>query len=157
MECDAVFMPMLWSASTLLGGLVHIVDRRKGVMYFIVAGREEAASEPFIGLVLHAYSIRWAIENKMHLYDLCHGNEAYKYSLGAIDRRIEHLTIRRRSRVEGGRLDPVNVADGLEMIVGFLAAGRVDDAVSACRQLATLSRARRSCAFPAKPSPIKPP
>lgn len=140
MECDAVFMPMLWSASTLLGGLVHIVDRRKGVMYFIVAGREEAASEPFIGLMLHAYSIRWAIENKMHLYDLCHGNEAYKYSLGAIDRRIEHLTIRRRSRVEGGRLDPINVADGLEMIVGFLAAGRVDDAVSACRQLATLSR-----------------
>jgi len=140
MECDAVFMPILWSAGTLLGGLVHIVDRRKGVMYFIVAGRDEEASEPFIGLMLHAYSIRWAIENELRLYDLCHGNEAYKYSLGAIDRRIEHLTIRRRSRVEGGRLDPINVADGLEMVVDFLAAGRVDDAVSGCRQLATLSR-----------------
>jgi hypothetical protein len=140
MECDAVFMPMLWSAGTLLGGLVHIVDRRKGVLHFIVAGRDEAASEPSIGLVLHAYSIRWAIDNKMRLYDLCHGNEAYKYSLGASDKRIEHLTIRRRSRVGGGRLDPRNVPDGLETIVKFLAAGRVDDAVSACRQLATVSR-----------------
>jgi CelD/BcsL family acetyltransferase involved in cellulose biosynthesis len=90
--------------------------------------------------VLHAYSIRWAIENKMRIYDLCHGNEAYKYSLGAIDKRIEHLTIRRRSRVEGGRLDPMNVADGLETIVKFLDDGRVDDAVSACRQLSMLSR-----------------
>jgi CelD/BcsL family acetyltransferase involved in cellulose biosynthesis len=139
-ECDAVLMPMLWSADTLLGGLVHIVDRRKGEMHFIVAGRDEAASEPSIGLVLHAYSIRWAIDNKMRLYDLCHGNEAYKYSLGAIDKRIEHLSIRRRSRVEGGRLDPMNMADGLEWVVGFLADGRVDDAASACRQLATLSR-----------------
>ena len=140
LECDAVFMPMLWSGGTLLGGLVHLVDRRKGAVHFIVAGRDEAASEPSIGLVLHAYSIRWAIDNKMRLYDVCHGNETYKYSLGAIDKRIEHLTIRRRSRVEGGRLDPMNLADGLETIVEFLAAGRVDDAVSACRQLATLSR-----------------
>jgi CelD/BcsL family acetyltransferase involved in cellulose biosynthesis len=140
MECDAVFMPMLWSADTLLGGLVHIVDRRKGVVHFIVSGRDEAACEPSIGLVLHAYSIRWAIDNKMRLYDLCHGNEAYKYSLGATDKRIEHLTIRRRSRVGGGRLDPINMADGLETIVELLDAGRVDDAVSGCRQLATLSR-----------------
>jgi Acetyltransferase (GNAT) domain len=140
MECDAVFMPMLWSGGTLLGGLVDIVDRRKGVVHFIVAGRDEAASEPSIGLVLHAYSIRWAIENQMRLYDLCHGDEAYKYSLGAIHKRIEHLSIRRRSRVEGGRLDPLNVPDGLEMIGEFLADGLVDDAASACRQLATLSR-----------------
>lgn len=139
-ECDAVFMPMLWSADTLLGGLVHIVDRRKGVVHFIVAGRDEAASDPYIGLVLHAYSIRWAIDNNMRVYDLCHGDEAYKYSLGAIDKRIEHLTIRRRSGVEGDRLDPKNVADGLETVVEFLGAGRVDDAISACRQLATLSR-----------------
>ena len=147
MECDAVFMPMLWSTGTLLGGLVHIVDRRGGTVHFIVAGRDETASQPYIGLVLHAYSIRWAIDNRMRVYDLCHGDEAYKYSLGATDKRIEHLTIRRRSRVGGGRLDPLNVADGLETVVGFLADGRVDDAVSACRQLAALApRSTGSCA-----------
>lgn len=171
MECDAVFMPMLWSAGTVLGGLVHIVDRRKGVVHFIVAGRDEAASDPYIGLVLHAYSIRWAIENNMRLYDLCHGDEAYKYSLGAIDKRIEHLTISRRSAVGGGRLDPLNVGDCLETIPEFLVARRVNDAVSACRQIATLSAsmtrsrlatrwrrspvARRCSTVSAKPSPIE--
>ena len=151
-ECDAVFMPVLWSGDTLLGGLVHIVDRRRGAMHFIMAGRDEAASEPYIGLVLHAWSIRWAIENKMRVYDLCHGDEAYKYSLGATDRRVEHLTIRRRSRAAGGRLDPRNVPDGLETIVEFLADGYVEDAASACRQLATLSRHSTECpASPAEP------
>lgn len=140
MECDAVFMPMLWSGDTLLGGLVHIVDRRAGVLHFIVAGRDDDASDPYVGLVLHAYSIRWAIENKLRVYDLCHGDEAYKYSLGATDKRIEHLTIRRRSRVPGGRLDPKNVPDALEMVADFMDAGRVDDAASGRRQLATLSR-----------------
>src|SRR3954451_25436037 len=71
MECDAVFMPMLWSAGSLLGRQVHIGERRNGVMYFIVSGRHEVASEPFIGLMLHAYSIRWAIENKMHEFNHC--------------------------------------------------------------------------------------
>jgi hypothetical protein len=156
LACDAVFMPILWSGGTPLGGLVHIVDRHKGRMYFIVAGRDETASDPFIGLILHAYSIRWAIENKMKIYDLCHGNEAYKYSLGAIDKRIEHLLIRRRSRVEIGRLDPVNMADALDAMAGFLAAGRVDDAVSACRQLAVLCRRSPELAFPGRSNPIRP-
>jgi CelD/BcsL family acetyltransferase involved in cellulose biosynthesis len=140
MACDAVFMPMFWSAGTLLGGLVNVVDRLRGVMYFIVAARDEDASEPFIGLVLHAHAIRWAIENNLRTYDLCHGNEPYKYSLGATDRRIEHLKIRRRSHVEIGRLDPVNVADGQGKMLELLATGRVDDAVSVGRQLATLCR-----------------
>ena len=140
MACDAVYMPMLWSAGTLLGGLVHIVDRVEGEMYFIVAARDEEASEPFIGLVLHAHAIRWAIENDLRIYDLCHGNEPYKYSLGAIDKRIERLIVRRRSHVEIGRLDPVNVGEGLEKMHELDASGRVDDASSARRQLATLSR-----------------
>jgi hypothetical protein len=76
----------------------------------------------------------------MRVYDLCHGDEAYKYSLGATDKRIQHLTIRRRSRVEGGRLDPMNLADGLETIIELLDDDRVDDAASACRQLAMLAR-----------------
>ena len=50
-----------------------------------IVGRDEDASEPFIGLLLHAHAIRWAIENNLRTYDLCHGNEPYKYSLGAID------------------------------------------------------------------------
>lgn len=57
----AIYMPTLWSGETLLGGLVHVVDRPGGRMYFILAGRDETAGDQFIGLALHAHSIRWAI------------------------------------------------------------------------------------------------
>ena len=145
MACGAVFMPILWSADRPLGGLVNIVDKQKRQMYFIVAGRDQDASEPFIGLMLHAYSLRWAIENNLTIYDFCHGNEPYKYSLGAIDKRLYHLVIRRRSRVEIGRLDPSNMADALDSMIEFLVDGRIDDTISACRQLSALCRGLEGC------------
>jgi len=109
-ELDAVFLPVLWRNSVPLGALVNIIDREKGRMYFIAAGRDEKAADPFIGLMLHSFSVHWAIENGFKIYDFCHGNERYKYSLGAGDRRIENMTIRRRSHVPTGRLDPKQVA-----------------------------------------------
>ena len=145
MACGAVFMPILWSADRPLGGLVNIVDKQKREMYFIVAGRDQDASEPFIGLMLHAYSIRWAIENNLRIYDFCHGNEPYKYSLGAIDKRLYHLVIRRRSRVEIGRLDPNNMTDALNSMIQFVVDGRIDDAISACRQLSAMLRVLDGC------------
>jgi hypothetical protein len=140
MACGAVFMPILWAADTPLGGLVHIVDKQKRQLYFIVAGRDQDASDPFIGLMLHAYSIRWAIENNLTIYDFCHGNEPYKYSFGAIEKRLYHLVIRRRSRVEISRLDPSNMTDALDSMVEFLVDGRIADTISACRQLSVLCR-----------------
>jgi Acetyltransferase (GNAT) domain len=140
MACDAVFMPILWAGDAPLGGLAHIVDRHKRQMHFIVAGRNQDASDPFIGLILHAYSIRWAIENKLKVYDFCHGNEPYKYSLGATEKKLDHLVIRRRSRAKIGRLDPRNMSDALDEMSRFLAAGRIDETNSACRQLGALCR-----------------
>ena len=142
MACGAVFMPILWSADTPLGGLVNIVDKQKCRLYFIVAGRDQNSSDPSIGLMLHAYSIRWAIENNLTVYDFCHGNEPYKYSLGAIEKRLYHLVIRRRSRVEMGRLDPSNMTDALDSMIEFLVDRRIDDTIAACRQLSVLSVTR---------------
>jgi hypothetical protein len=103
---DAVFLPMLWRGATPLGGLGNVVDRRRRRLYFLVAGRDESAAEPFVGLMLHAFAIRWAIENGLRTYDLCHGDEPYKYSLGATDRRVALVDIQRRAGVEPGWLDP---------------------------------------------------
>jgi Acetyltransferase (GNAT) domain len=93
----AVMMPVLWQGERALGGLVHIADHNKKSMHFIMAARDLGAEGQFIGLVLHAYAIRWAIENGIAVYDLCHGDEPYKYSLGAKERRIDNLVVRRRS------------------------------------------------------------
>jgi CelD/BcsL family acetyltransferase involved in cellulose biosynthesis len=77
-------------------------------MYFILAVREVAPSDPFIGLALHAHSIRWAIKHGFKTYDLRHGDEPCKYSLGAEDRWVKILAVRRRSRVKTPRLDPAS-------------------------------------------------
>ncbi|MDA1232451.1 MAG: GNAT family N-acetyltransferase, partial [Planctomycetota bacterium] len=104
-------------------------------MYFIAAGRDEQTSDPSIGLLLHAFSIRWAIENKINAYDFCHGNESYKYSLGAIDRKIQRLEIRRRSHVQIGRFDSFCLGQALEKIVRYMKTDRVSDAILACQYL----------------------
>jgi CelD/BcsL family acetyltransferase involved in cellulose biosynthesis len=138
--CDAIFLPALWRGETMLGALAMIVDRDKRWMYFIAAGRDEASTDPAIGLLLHAFSIRWAIENGIRFYDLCHGNEPYKYSLGAIDRRIRMLKLRRRSHVSMGRLDPRCIGQTLDRIANDIEANRLADALTACRALRSVFR-----------------
>ena len=138
--CNAVFLPALWQGETMLGALATIVDRDKRWMYFIAAGRDEGSTDPAIGLMLHAFNIRWAIENGIRVYDLCHGNEPYKYSLGAIDRRIRNLEIRRRSHVSTGRFDPRCLGQALDRIVNYMQTDRIGDAVLACQQLRGMCR-----------------
>ena len=94
---DAVLLSVLWCDRTPLGALASIIDRQGGTLHFIAGARDEEAAEPFIGIVLHAHDIRWAIENRLATYDFCHGNEAYKYSFGAVDRVVQHLSVSRRS------------------------------------------------------------
>jgi len=48
------------------------------------------------GLALHAYNIRWAIEQGMQEYHLLRGDERYKHSLGGTDRSIACIRIERR-------------------------------------------------------------
>ncbi|MGZ5390251.1 MAG: GNAT family N-acetyltransferase, partial [Aeromicrobium sp.] len=94
---DAVLLPVLWRGGTPLGALASIIDRQARCLHFIVSGRDEEAADQFIGTVLHAHSIKWAIENQFATYDFCHGNEAYKYSFGSVDRVVQHLSISRRT------------------------------------------------------------
>jgi hypothetical protein len=138
--CDAMFVPGFWQGDALAGALAVIVDRDKRRMYFIAAGRDEQASDPSVGLLLHACSIRWAIEQGIRVYDFCHGNETYKYSLGAVDRRIHRLLIRRRSHVAPGRFDSRCLGLALDHVVRYIREDRRDDAMAACRFLRTLCR-----------------
>jgi CelD/BcsL family acetyltransferase involved in cellulose biosynthesis len=94
---DAIFLLALRRGDEMLGAVASIVDHDKRRMYFIVAGRDESAADPFIGLALHAQSIRWAIGHGMAAYDFCHGNEPYKYAFGCTDRRLVHLEVTRRA------------------------------------------------------------
>lgn len=138
--CDAMFLPVLWQGNRMAGALATIVDREKKTMYFIAAGRDEQSSDPSIGLLLHAFSIRWAIDNQIKVYDFCHGSESYKYSLGAIDRRIQRLEIRRRSHAQTGRFDSFCLGQALDRIVKYMKTDRLDEAILACQHLRKLCR-----------------
>jgi len=88
-EIGALYLPVLRKGDEPLGALGHVVDARTGAMHFIVAGRSGAAPEPFIGAALHFHAISEAINAGCATYDFCHGDEAYKYSYGAVDLEVQ--------------------------------------------------------------------
>ncbi|UXX81849.1 GNAT family N-acetyltransferase [Roseovarius pelagicus] len=134
-----LYMPILWRGETPLGVLGHILDPQMRRVHFIVAGRSEDADAPYVGHLLHAHSIRWAIENGYEIYDFCHGNEAYKYSFGATDNRVNYLTIRPRDTAALDQsFDPICNAEALRRALQYVEAGQNGRARTICARLADL-------------------
>ena len=133
---NALFLPVLWRGAQPLGGLGSFVDWRKKTLMFFVAGRDEACNDPPPGLMLHAYSIRWAVDNGLRTYDLLRGDEPYKYSFGAADRHIKYIVVNARDRT---RLldpqDPKSIASMVAQSTRFHEAKKLDEAESGYRQV----------------------
>ena len=134
----ALHLPVLYRGDTPLGALGHVVDHSTGLMHFIVAGRDEAASEPFIGAALHFSAIEWAIGEGLICYDFCHGNEAYKYSYGAQDLEVKYFEVRRSSPEDDMVLDSISVGAAMKRVATFLERGEAEKATRACNQIADL-------------------
>lgn len=116
-----VHMPILWHGERPVCVLASFTDWEKSSLLFFVAGRDEGFDELPVGLVLHAWSIRWAIEHGLRTYDLLRGDEPYKRSLGATaDVQLKYLLIRTRSGVNlNDGLDPGGLADALHIAARF--------------------------------------
>ncbi|SDD23967.1 GNAT family N-acetyltransferase [Ruegeria marina] len=135
-QLGLLYMPVLKRNGQVLGALGHVVDPRMRRVHFIVAGRDESAEGHFIGLLLHAQAIGWAIRQGHEIYDFCHGNEPYKYSFGAQESRVAYFTIRRRALPAPGRsLDPISGKAALGRVLGFVEAEQTREAAAGCRQL----------------------
>lgn len=131
-----LYLPVLRQGDRVIGALGHVLDPRFKRVHFILAGRDETVTGNFVGLLLHSQSIRWAIENGYSVYDFCHGNEPYKYSFGAQDIRANYFSIRPLSLPEGqGALDTLGHKEALARVLGFLEAGKTEQAARGCRQL----------------------
>jgi len=129
-------MPMLWQDGQCLGALGHVVDPHHRRIHFIVAGRDETANGNFIGPLLHARSVRWGIENGYTSYDLCHGDEAYKFGYGATATRVNYVSIRRRNLPRpGAYLDPLCLPQAMSRVIEFLQQNRSDEALVVASQL----------------------
>lgn len=135
-DVGALFLPVLWKNDVPLGALATLVDHEKKAFHFYIAGRDETFTAPPPGLVLHAHSIRHAIQNGFRIYDFLRGNEAYKYSFATEERRIVCTLINTRDgRNLGEKLDIRTLPEALERATELHKAGRLMQAEQAYRQI----------------------
>jgi CelD/BcsL family acetyltransferase involved in cellulose biosynthesis len=64
-------------------------------LYMYNSGYDPGYSSLSVGLLSKAMVLQWAIENGKESLDFLRGNEPYKYDLGASDRGVYRLTVRR--------------------------------------------------------------
>lgn len=133
LEHDALFMPILWHHDEPLGALGSLVDPVKKSMLFLIAGRDMNAKGVPSGLVLHAYSIRYAINRGLQTYDFLRGNEPYKYSFGSKERVINYQVVERK--IASKQLDPRCVGSAIQMTQRLQASGRLAAAERGYRQV----------------------
>ena len=135
-KSNALFLPMLWKGDRPLGALASFIDYRKKSLLFYIAGRDETWNSPPSGLVLHAHSIRFAIENGFSTYDFLRGNEPYKYSFGAKDFHINCVRISTKNRRNlGDRLDQRCLPGVLKRAIEHHKDGKIPQAERGYRQI----------------------
>jgi len=136
-ENDALFLPTLWKGERPLSTLGTFIDHRKKAMLFFIAGRDETFSEaPPPGLVLHGWSIRYAIENGFKTYDFLRGNEKYKYSFCSEEEVVKQIIVSTRNGKNlGDRLDPHSIPFFLRRATKMHEAGKLVEAERGYKQV----------------------
>jgi len=135
-KSDLLYLPTLWKGDRPLAALATFMDRRKRSFLFYMTGRDESFDGLPPGLILHAHSIRYAIENGFTEYDFLRGNESYKYSFGVKERRIRCTVIgTRNGRNIGGRLDRRTVQAALKEATELHQARKLPQAERGYRQI----------------------
>ncbi|CAN7247183.1 GNAT family N-acetyltransferase [Rhizobium rhizogenes] len=136
-DCGAdLFLPILRQDETPIAASAILLDHPRKSLICFLSARDVTIRDMSPGLMLHAYTIRWAIENGFRIYDLGAGNYAHKYIFGSVSRRIEHYRIDTRTEWNlGERLDPHCLPLVLARVKDLHAAGDHSDAEIGCRQI----------------------
>jgi CelD/BcsL family acetyltransferase involved in cellulose biosynthesis len=150
-ELGILSMPVLWQGPHPLGAHANLVDQQKHVMHFFAGARDDQCEEIQPGLLLHAHSIRNAIELGLTEYDFLRGNERYKYSFGAIERRIHNTIVRAKPGADQRTVfDPRSIPQALAQSARWRAEGEFDLAEAGYRQILIIDpacdAARHGCA-----------
>ncbi|MGZ9213985.1 MAG: GNAT family N-acetyltransferase, partial [Candidatus Binatia bacterium] len=124
-ESGTLFLPILWKDETPLGAVASLIDTKNKSLLFYVGARDETVSNPPPGFVLHAYSIRYAINNGFKTYDFLRGNEPYKYLFGAKERHIRYIIVNARKRQNPAKDVESKSADSASLPVRSSAESRL--------------------------------
>ncbi len=132
-----LFLPILWQGDRPLCALAFFVDVRKRAFLFLIGSRDESfRGPPAPGLVLHAYSIRYAIAQGITTYDFLRGNEPYKYSFGSQEMHLSNVALTTRDgRNFGARLRGEELQGAFERSTALHRAGQFDEAEEGYRQI----------------------
>ena len=135
-QSGLVFLPTFWHGDRPVAAMATLIDSRKRTFSFYITGRDETFDGPPPGMILHAFSIRHAIENGFSEYDFPRGNEPYKYSYHCADRKI-HCTVveTRNGKNLGDRIDPRSIPDVLEQATALHKKGKAVDAECGYRRI----------------------
>ncbi|MDK4739276.1 GNAT family N-acetyltransferase [Rhizobium sp. CNPSo 3464] len=137
-----LLLPVLWQDGVAIAASAVLLDRPRKSLICFLSARDVSIRDLSPGLTLHAYTIRWAIENGFRIYDLGAGNYEHKYIFGSVSRRIERFRIDTRTgRNLGDRLDPHCLRFVLARIRKLYAAGDLVDAEIGCRQVLAIEPA----------------
>ena len=135
-QSGLVYLPTFWHGDRPVAALATLVEPRKRTFSFYMTGRDETFEGPPAGMILHAYSIRHAIERGFVEYDFLRGNEPYKYSFGCKERKIHSIVLETRSgRNLGGRIDVRCIPDVLEQATELHRKGQSADAEIGYRRI----------------------
>lgn len=111
---------LLWNRQRPIGVLASFIDQPMKRLHFFVGGRDPDFNAFPVGLVMHAYNIRLAIHAGFGEYDFLRGDEPYKYSLGAVDRRLYYPCVITQSGTNlNDGLDPVAIQQALSIAREF--------------------------------------
>lgn len=135
-ESGSLFMPVLWQGEKPIGALAIFVDPVKKAMLFFMAARDESVINLPVGLVLHGYSIRHAIEHGFRTYDFLRGDEPYKYAFGVSESSIYCGQLYTKNGLNlGNRLDARSLGGVLKKATEHHKEGRIEAAQSAYLQI----------------------
>ena len=130
----ALAMFVMRRGESVLGILGNIADLHSKSLIFALSGRKADDDNPAIGLLLHAHAIRWAIDAGFATYDFGHGDEAYKYTFGAVDAEVFNLRITRILR-DQQVFDPFCAPEALRRAQDSLENDKAHDALRILRQI----------------------
>ncbi|WP_353931911.1 GNAT family N-acetyltransferase [Okeanomitos corallinicola TIOX110] len=94
---NCLYLPVLWQGDVPLAAIANFIDANKKSFLFYIAGRDDTVNNPPPGIVLHTYSIRYAIQNGFKIYDFLRGDEDYKFSFAPETRLIKHILLKRKN------------------------------------------------------------
>ncbi|MET0677869.1 MAG: GNAT family N-acetyltransferase [Bradyrhizobium sp.] len=131
-----VYLPTFWHGERPVAALATLVEPRKRTFSFYMTGRDETYEGLPAGVLLHAFSIRHAIERGYVEYDFLRGNEPYKYSFGCRERHLHSIVVETRSGSNlGGRIDARCIPGLLEQATELHRKGNIADAETGYRRI----------------------